>query len=540
MKKTLKVIATLVVVLVVIAGGFYWNQTKVTLVETVPLVLLDEAGLSSDLVADTTLGKVLGYQHDKGVIRFSRIPFAQAPMGKLRYMSPKPLDSWQGVLDTRDVGPSCLQATNLLSEEATRYQSEDCLSAIVTTPKLDGKKRPVMVWVHGGGLTVGSASEAMYDGSNLAARGDVVVVSLQYRLGALGWLTPYDLGDDAFDGQLRNGQLDALAGLQWVRDNIAAFGGDPDNVTIFGESAGSFLVASILAMPEADDLIDKVILQSGVVDIWPAHLDRRQYARQVMDDMGVESLAELRTLDSAAMREFEEITFAMAEANGFPDPMLWYEMNVTADEVIKAAERGKPVMHGTMEHEYHLFLGAYPIGDAYQQLKTSYINILKLSEAQAEALFALGQQLLPQRSADDAMVDTFSALLMHYPHTIVSDQYGQQAPAYQYMVDWQSPGVPEWGAFHALELPFVFGNLDAWGFALGDNPPQQLANDMMDAWTTFARTGNPSHQSIGEWPQYNQSERPVMVFGDNTRLEKDPLARARVLGEALKAMKAGR
>ncbi len=211
----------------------------------------------------TDKGEVVGIEH-RGVLRFSGIPYAAPPVGPRRYLPPEPHDGWSGVLDATAYGAICPQPPMMLAQllgEEPEPEHEDCLFLNVFTPACDDAARPVMVWIHGGGFMMGSGSSAMYDGAHLVRRGDVVVVTINYRLGALGFLHTDDLGHG--EGTANAGIADQIQALRWVRDNIAAFGGDPANVTIFGESAGAMSVGTLLGTPAAQGLFHRAILQSG-------------------------------------------------------------------------------------------------------------------------------------------------------------------------------------------------------------------------------------------------------------------------------------
>ena len=217
-------------------------------------------------IATTTLGALRGLERGDH-LAFLGVPFAKPPIGERRFTAPEPLDPWTGTLDAIEFGDAAPQDPFVpASFRATVPESEDCLSLNVYTPALDGARRPVLFWIHGGGFSHGSGSQAAYDGGPLAERGDVVVVTINYRVGALGYLYLGGHGGDAWGAAANVGQLDQIAALQWVHDNIERFGGDPGNVTIFGQSAGGVAVSTLLAMPAANVLFHKAIAQSGTAN----------------------------------------------------------------------------------------------------------------------------------------------------------------------------------------------------------------------------------------------------------------------------------
>ena len=531
---------------------FYWLQTTNTKVLALaPTVFLETA--DDSLVATTDAGRVLGYRHKKGVLRYARIPFAAPPVGVLRFQPPQPVLPWSKVLDVRQPGPSCIQRTTRNSEPSQRQQSEDCLSLTVTTPSLEAANRPVIVWMHGGGLVAGSNGHSTYDGANFAARGDLVFVNVQYRLGSLGWLDVSSLGkdnvsslgednvssleEDNVQQSSVNGQLDVLASLAWVQRNIDQFGGDPNNVTLMGESAGSFLVASLLSMPEAQPLFDKAILQSGVYNVWDIPVDRSGLLQRVLEQANVDSLEGLRQVDARVMQTLETDIYQFVRSQNFPSPMPWYSpRDITRETLEHSALNGKPILHGTLSQEHHSLLLSYTGNNPHGQIAQGLLGNLGLEAAQIDRLVAQIKPSLPDRSDQDLLVDLATAIHMHYPHAILSEQYATNAPVYSYLIDWAAPNFPELGAIHGLDLPLVFGNFDAWSWALGDNPPQELSDTMQAAWIAFAKTGNPNHATIPDWPLYEPEKRATMQFGETPEVVSDPLGWVRDLGPVMDDM----
>lgn len=230
------------------------TEVALMLVVLCATVLLTFAGCGSGTVASTGNGKIQGKAAPNGVVAFKGIPYAAPPVGSLRYKPPQPAKPWSGTLKAFDFGKAEAQPKGGIADASSFVQSEDCLTLNVWTPKVDKSRRPVMVWIHGGGFTNGTGAEPIYDGAGLAKRGDVDVVTLNYRLGAFGFLYLGGVGGEQYSLTGNLGLLDQVAALKWVRDNIAAFGGDPKNVIVFGESAGSISVCSLLAMPVATGL----------------------------------------------------------------------------------------------------------------------------------------------------------------------------------------------------------------------------------------------------------------------------------------------
>ena len=483
---------------------------------------------SREAVVQTDSGKVLGYSLPQGGLRFASIPFAALPVGELRYLPPQPVEPWADIRDVRELGASCIQATPALINDASlEQQSEDCLWLSVTTPALDQAQRPVLVWIHGGGNFTGSNRSARFDGAKLSARGDLVFVSMQYRLGALGWMDVSSLGGAEVANSMRNGQLDQLAALEWIQRNIDQFGGDPNNVTIMGESAGSYNVAAILVRPDSQHLFHKAILQSGVFDPGKAMVDRQQGLATYMKVTGADSLEALRTESVTDIRAAEAALWGEAASLGLPDPMAFYVPTpaVTPELLRQAAAWGKPVLHGTTADEYQLFVLSMTGENRAERLAQGMFEATGLGESKLTKLMGFMSQVAPERSEDDLYLDMLTAAFMHYPHQILSDGYGKHAPVYMYLFDWKSNKTPELGAFHALDVPVVFGNYHGWISDLGidtNNPPLALTAVMQDAWAAFARTGNPNHSGLPAWPAYEPSQRATMRFAEHSELVENP------------------
>ncbi|MEO0867671.1 MAG: carboxylesterase family protein [Cyanobacteria bacterium J06642_11] len=521
-----------------IAAGLSWFwSSRTTLIKRAPVNFIDPADTHGRPLVRTDLGSVLGYVHQPGVLRFSRIPFAAPPVGTLRFRPPQPALSWDGILDTRKPGPICIQRLTNENKDHPGGQSEDCLSLTISTPSLT-EKRPVIVWLHGGGLANGGNHNSTYDGANFVNRGDVVFVNLQYRVGALGWLDVSPLDDDK---TLPPGQLDVVAGLEWVQRNIEQFGGDPDNITLMGESAGAYLTASLLVLPAAQPLFHKAILQSGVYDVWEIPADRRALLQRVLTQTKATTLDDLQQLSPQVLQKVEEDIHQFSLTKGWPGPMPWYRpRGVTQAALETVAQQGKPILHGTLNNEFHLFLLSYGNSEPYEQLFKGFLKSQGLSSTQLDSLVEQIRPVVSDRNEQDVLVDLISAIYMHYPHSIVSEHYGANAPVYSYLINWTTPNFPELGAMHALDLPLVFGNFENWTWAIGENPPQNLSRNMQDAWIAFAKTGNPNHQAIPPWPTYNSENRSMMVFGENQRetirVVDDPLGWVRELGPRLNGM----
>lgn len=493
-----------------------------------------------------------------GVRTFRGIPFAAPPVGALRFAAPERPAPWEGVLDATTSGAACVQPTGLMpgQEEAifsTLFgpgklpMSEDCLYLNVFAPA-GAEHKPVMVWIHGGAFIIGTGSSPMYDGSSLAKRGDVVVVTINYRLGVLGFLNVAEAGP------CNAGLLDQVAALTWVRDEIAAFGGDPGNVTIFGESAGGKSVECLSAMPAARGLFRRAIVQSTYDP--PMELDAAvAAASKLLVEVGVADaaggaidLVRLRTVPvedllGAQTRQTRE---AMASGGGIGSGLgSWIPVvdgdtlpRLPRDAFAAGDAAGITMAIGTTRDEAKLFTAMMPMLAALQEpALPTMLGMLVGSSETAEALIAAYRG---SRGADFPPVDLFVAAMtdrMFRQHSLhlAEAQSKQQPETWMYLFEWEGVGMDGTiGACHALELPFVFGTLDSELGQLAGSGAEAaaLSTAMQDAWSAFARTGDPSSAALA-WPRYDTSRKATAVFGRKLELRDAPLEAERQAWVAL-------
>jgi para-nitrobenzyl esterase len=489
--------------------------------------------------ASTIHGRVRGVEHGVG-LRFAGVPFAAPPVGDLRWRPPAPVERWDGVRDATAFGPTAIQNPDMLTAffgMEPEPQDEDCLFLNVYTPALDDARRPVMVWIHGGAFIIGSGSSPIYDGATLIERGDVVLVSVNYRLGVFGFL---DLGwlDPDLTGSGNLGLMDQVAALEWVRDNIAAFGGDPDNVTIFGESAGGMSVTGLLAAESARGLFHKAIAQSGAAQAMAPPAQAETSAREVLAALGVSTLDELGALSNERLLEVQGQIILAALTN--VEPML--EGGVSAGlpfrpvadggflptSVLGALRGGSaagiPVITGTTREEWKLFamLDFQPIDDAVLRQR---LDALTGDADKALAVYADAVAAGP--SLKDAFTVIGTDMVFRYPAVELAEALLQQSPdVWEYQFSWGTSAMNGMlGACHAIELPFLFGLASdprLLGF-LGDDPPVGLAEAVQDAWLAFARAGDPGP----DWPRYDLDRRAVRTFDADLGILEDPGAAQR-------------
>jgi para-nitrobenzyl esterase len=504
------------------------------------------------VTVETTAGKLLGDAH-RGAVVFRGIPYAAPPVGRLRFRPPQPTTPWTGVREALAFGPMAPQNPSALEAIAGNTplgQSEDCLTLNVWTPGCDDAKRPVMVWLHGGGFTTGTAASPWYSGTNMALQGDVVIVTANYRLGALGFTHLADLGGEAWGSSANCGILDQVAALSWVRENIAAFGGDADNVTIFGESAGGCSVVTLLATPSAKGLFHKAIAQSASCGQVRTREAAGERAELLLVELGVDS----SHLDRLAEIPLEQILEAQgrlsarrsrrgvggADMQAFspaPDGTSLLEMPLDAIAAGSAADI--PVIVGTNRDEIKLF-AVWDVALQSIDRDGAIAGLRGVAGDHASRLFDAYAATRPDQPASEVSMaiatdETFRLAAVQ----MAEAQHAVGNPAYLYLFTWQSPALDgRLGACHALEIPFVFDNVHQPGVELltgnGDDRAP-LAKVMNAAWTAFARTGSPDHAGMPAWPSYDPASRSTMVFDHQVEVADDPLGSDRLAwSEALR------
>lgn len=499
-------------------------------------------------VVETTCGRLEGVQHEKHQA-FMGIPFAAPPVGGLRFKAPQPPAPWSGVRAASAPGLAARQTSHPIPGfAASGPQSEDCLYLNVFTPAADGGRRPVLFWIHGGGFTHGAGSEELYNGGPLAVRGDVVVVTINYRLGAFGYLW---LGDHLPGAGLtaNAGQLDQVAALEWVRDNIATFGGDPGNVTIFGESAGAAAVGTLLAMPAAKGLFHKAILQSGTGRAGDRESGQR-VADMVLAELGLDRARAADLLTAPADRILEAQTTVAAKLGRegglifgpIRDGLTLLEQPLSA--VRAGAAAGIPVMAGTNRDEVKLFAATMRRDEIDDEALVRGVDAAlgKPGPERAREVIGVYRRSRAGKGLPGTNLDILDAVTSDVRFRIGATrlalaQQPHQPDTYLYLFTYASPARRgALGSCHALEMPFVFGTLGAPTqdrFAGSGPGVEQLSRHMMDAWISFARSGNPAHEGIGRWDPYTEPNRPTMVFDLECGQQDDPFGEERRAVEAL-------
>ncbi len=486
----------------------------------------------------TQQGAVEG-REEGGVVVFRGIPYARPPVGALRFRAPEPPAAWSGVLDSGAFAPSAPQNPVMIPLPGMDVgrTDEDCLYLNVWTPGADGARRPVLVWIHGGGYVIGSGSQPIYDGAPLVRRGDVVVVTINYRMGPLGFLHLSDLCDGFPAEAATAGTRDQVAALRWVREEIEAFGGDPENVTIFGESAGGMSVGTLLGTPSARGLFRRAIAQSGACQACHTRESATEAATTYLQHLGVDPSEAARRLPEIPVAELLAAQQRMFLAPTTTSTLLPFQPLVDGDflpesplDAVRAgATRGVSLMAGTTRDEWKLF-------GALMDPEVPRLDADGLVQKIARFHDAAGDLVETYRRAREGRASTHPPDLFYAIETdrifrvpairLAEAHAADGSEAYMYRVDWESPlfgGIL--GACHAIELPFVFGTHATPGTEafLGAGPEADaLSAAMMDAWIAFARGGDPSCEAIGAWGRYAPDERGTAVLGRERAFARAP------------------
>ncbi|MDX2303067.1 MAG: carboxylesterase family protein [Microscillaceae bacterium] len=492
-------------------------------------------------LTNTESGKVRGYIHN-GIFTYKGIPYAEAK----RFEAPQKPKAWEGVRSSLTYGPVAplTDPTTTVNDEAEfvfhhdwGYTSEDCLRLNVWTPGIsDGKKRPVMFWIHGGGFTAGSSQELpSYEGESLAKKGDVVVVSINHRLNILGFLDLSVYGEK-YKQSANVSMLDIKAALEWVKANVANFGGDPANVTIFGQSGGGAKVNTLMAMPSAKGLFHKAINQSGSFRMNMLEKSTTQaIAAEVLKELNltpdqVDKIQELPypTLSAAGKKALKTID-AKLKAEGKPVVGFGLSWGPSVDgEVIphqlfskEVFELSKdvPLLIGTVKNEFMPSLGG---GLTHAPMDKIQEFIQKQYGSNAEAYLNAVKKAYPSDTKPSDLIDVDTRFR---PGAVFQSNEKSAipggAPVYMYLFTWQSPVMDgKYKAIHCIELPFVFNNIHRCEeMTGGTQEAYALADKVSQAWINFARTGNPNHKGLPNWPAYNATNTATMHF-DNQCLVK--------------------
>ncbi|MHA2180905.1 MAG: carboxylesterase/lipase family protein [Promethearchaeota archaeon] len=484
--------------------------------------------MEDDLVVETDNGKIRGYSN-RGVIKFKGIPYAAPPIKELRFRPPAPVESWDDIRDVTMYSPVCPQPPSALEEMVSDPfpQSEaDSLTLNIWTQKLNDEKRPVMFFIHGGAFRTGSGRAL--DGSRLVLRGDIVVVSINYRLGPFGFLYIPEITANV-------GLIDMVTALKWVRENIIQFGGNPEDITIFGESAGAFAVNCLLAMPSAKGLFKRAIVQSGYVNKFSCQPSNGIKVHEtLLERLDIEK----GDVDSLRNLPFETIIEKIKSFEDIQQDAISFTPTIDKgtlpenpfDAVKNGFAKDIDLFVGSNLDETKMWTLWTPGGENFPEERlvrrvNGIMRVIYQDEMKSKGLIE------SYKKPGKTPRDVFDAIDTDYQFRIPSIRLAEAQSqhhknTFMYLFSWKTPWQGgKYGAMHALELSFVFGILldrNEGIFPRKTEETQELSEKMMDAWISFARTGNPNHENIPELPPYDTENRGTIIFDKEVTIENDP------------------
>jgi para-nitrobenzyl esterase len=489
-------------------------------------------------VIETTAGKVRGVVIDK-VNAFKGIRYGASTAGANRFMPAVKPAPWTGIKDVDQWGEEAPQGPHTeIAEVATTIPKltvgEDCLALNVWTNSTSGK-RPVMVWLHGGGFASGNGCYTMYDGANLARKHDVVAVTINHRLNAFGYMYLAEIGGAKYAQSSNLGQTDIIAALQWVKENISKFGGDPGNVTIFGQSGGAGKVSTLMAMPAAKGLFHRAIIQSGANLRGTPKDTATKAAEAFIAKVGAKTVDQLQTMP---MAQLIAVASAPGGGPGGFAPVLDGKTLVDGpfDPTAPSLSAEIPVLIGSTEYEvtFFPFTSYAPLDEA--GLRNAVKQAVRTDDANADKVIAAYKKGRPGlQNLDYNLIlasDNFRAGVI----TEAERKAAQKAPVYMYYFTWQSPvSGGKLKSFHTLDIPFAMGNVDEAKGMTGNGEDRYALQDRMStAWATFARTGNPNHKGLPNWPAFEMTKRATMILNKECKVVNDPNGEERQLLASLR------
>jgi len=527
---------------------------------------------SSPVEVQTTHGRIRGSKTDR-LSTFKGIPYGGSVSGANRFKAAPPLQPWTGVRDAIKSGPPAIQSPMRSSFGTSEgMPAEDCLYLNVWTPAADGRKRPVMFYSHGGGFTVGSGGAPYQDGSNLARTWDVVVVATNHRLGLMGFLFLGDLGGEEYATSGNQGLLDICDGLKWVRDNITSFGGDPDNVMIFGESGGGAKTSCLYAMPKAAPYFNKASIESGPgIRMFPLDM-AAETTMMVLKQLGLQKSEWRKLLEIPADKLLATQVELGKPPGGGPLTMTGGRRGIGGggrpggfgpvvdstilphhpfDPEAPAISTDKPLIVGYNRDETIFFFMESHNTDVFNLTEASLKQRLqKEFGAHAEDVYSTYHKSRPEASPADLYIAISTARMIGFGSiTIAERKFAQHgAPVYAYIFTYESQRiVPDTqhkvGAAHAIEIAYKFDLIQPNGNVSGSDPQQTATRTMMDTgpdsvktatnmsqmWSTFARTGKPGAKGQPEWPDYDTARRATMMINAECKVVDDPFGLERRL-----------
>lgn len=484
---------------------------------------------TSKLIVETKQGLLRGTV-EKGVYVWKGVRYAQPPVGALRFRKAQEPERWEGVRDAKEYGNICHQPTSRLSSEGK--MSEDCLFLNVWASANKTVNKPVLFWIHGGGFALGSGSDEMYNGSEMCRNADVVLVTINYRLGPFGFMYLEHLGNDSLKFENNLGLYDQAAALQWVKDNIAAFGGNPNNITIFGESAGANSVLSHMASPVSKGKFQKAIVQSAAWYVELTINEAKQMTANYLKLLNImpEKIQELLSVPAEKMIEagnilFETVFKTTSSILTF-GPVIGTDFLPMGakDMIANGSAKGIPLIIGSNHDEVNLFMKTDPV-----LLKPDEVTVTKLMTKMG----TLNQRseivkLYSKYPKSDAVLSLITDAIFELPANSLAEIQSAHAPVYLYRFDWSSLLIRliNLGSCHGMELPFVFKSFDSEPGRLimksaANRKVNKLSDKIQAAWLSFAVNGLPMVDNI-LWPMYKAEQRSTLLFNNKISVVEDP------------------
>ena len=496
-----------------------------------------------EIIIETTHGKLRGMK-ENGVYAFKGIPYGGPTSGQNRFMPPVPAEPWTGIRDATRFGPVAWQVlvpdSGMFGIGGFDAMSEDCLVLNVWTPGLnDNGNRPVMVWMHGGGFFMGSGNA--HPGHTLARTQDVVSVNITHRLGVFGYLHLSELAGEKYASSGNAGMLDLVAALEWVRDNIAVFGGDPEKVMIFGVSGGGEKVSALLAMPAAKGLFHRAVIESGALQRTKTSEEATRPARELLHVLGI-SQKNINALHEIHASSIYQAWFKIKPTKGWVGEVNHFDPVVDGnvlpmqpfDRVAAPSASNVPLIIGTTKDELNLLLSEKDsvlqkddfsmLHELFMQ-KPAWFFSSNTTPEQIDGYIEDYRRKYPKATAMDIWI-YFLNMKTHISSILLAEKKaaGGPAPVYMYSFRWESPalnGILK--ACHALEVPFVFNDVDPPPAIVGNTPERfNLGERVSGAWAAFARTGDPNHKGIPFWPAYTAEKRSTMIINKEWQVQDDP------------------
>lgn len=479
-------------------------------------------------------GTVIGKKDEKGIWMFKGIPFAEAPIGELRWKESKKVEKYEKDIEAFDFGYSCVQPIDKIEPASLREQNEDCLTLNIWTKEYEGKK-PVMIYIHGGGYIGGGSSHSDYDGYNLVLRNEVVYVSINYRCNIFGFIDLEDFGGSKYVNSCNLGLLDQICALEWIKENISHFGGDAENITIFGQSAGGGSVAALMVCAKTKGLFHKAIQQSGTLNLSKPKSLSKIIGKDFVKLTGAGNMEDLLDIDSIKLRDYcdelmkmygfeSELMFAVV-TDGILLPEDPYE------EVKKGICRGIKLLIGTTADEFNYWEEYF--GDLEEisgEIALSLAEYAEIDKKAAKKLCEKYKMLKSDMGKGKANLALVNDISFRIPSAHIAKLQSKFEDTWVYYFNFS---VDKRGAYHSIEIPFVFynqKNTEVIKFHKAEFP-NELAEQVQNAWVSFAANGNPSHEGIPEWPKYDSAERKTMIIDTLWKVQSDPGRRERRLIE---------